>query len=306
MNSEQIRQEVTDRVVALLESGNISKWVRPWVQYGTPRNLGTGRKYSGLLNILLLQQVSMDAEYKLPLWATYHQVQTMGANVLKGERAARVVLWKELGSKVVPEETGEPSEPNSETKLAGRKNRFMLQYFYVFNVEQTTLDVENTAAKLGLTMRDNAPVEQLEAFVKSQKIEIIHGGDRACYSKFGDSIQMPILAAFNTPQDYYSTVFHELVHASGHEARLNRDLSGKFGSDEYAREELIAELGSLYVCAELGLEGKLQHPEYLHSWIEVLKSDSREIFKIAGKAKEAVDFLLTQSQVLESASQIAS
>ena len=296
MNSEQIRKDVTERVVALLESGNVSKWVKPWVTFGSPRNLNSGRKYSGLLNIMLLQQVGMMAEYALPLWATFKQVQALGGSVLKDQHGTRIVFWKSLNQLNSAGVIEEPDELGLVFEGKITKPRYVLQYFTVFNVAQTTLDSVQISEQLGLVMRDHAPEEALEAFAKVQGIGIFHGGDRAYYDRVGDYVQMPVIGAFKTREDYYSTLFHELVHSTGHVTRLNRNQSGLFGSEEYAREELVAELGSLYLCAELGLEGQLQHPEYLKGWIDILKSNSSEIFKIAGKAKEAVDYLVAKAQ----------
>lgn len=304
MNSEQIRKEVTERVVKLLESGNISKWIRPWVQFGSPRNLGTGRKYSGLLNIMLLQQVAMDSGFKLPLWATYHQLQNMGANVLKGQRACRVVFWKEYDHNVETAVEETPVQHSDDAAINTRRKHFFLQYFSVFNIEQTTLDADKISAKLGMVVREHTAIESLESFAAKQEILIQHGGDTAFYTPSGDYIQMPVIGAFKSPEDYYSTLFHELVHSTGHPSRLNRIQTGMFGTEAYAREELIAELGSLYLCAELGLEGKLQHAQYLHSYLGFLKANTSEIFKVAGKAKEAVDYLLAKANLLEKDEQI--
>ena len=304
MNSEQIRREVTDRVIALLESGNVSAWVKPWVTFGGPRNLGTGRKYTGLLNILLLQATAMKEGFEYPLWATYNQIRSLEAHVFKGEHSSRVVLWKVTERKRNRDQDSESSEvPENESK-ANKGRGLLLQYFNVFNIEQTTLDAEKFTKKFGWTLNHHVPVAGLEEFVKAQKIQVEHGGDRACYRVGSDEICMPVMQAFQSEKDYYATLFHELVHATGHVSRLNRNQTGRFGSDEYAREELIAELGSLYLCAELGLEGKLQHPEYLKSWIDVLRSDSREILKVAGQATKAVDLLLTNAQLRETVEHI--
>lgn len=304
MNSEQIRKDVTDRIVKLLESGDVGKWVRPWVQYGSPRNLGTGRKYSGLLNIMLLQQVAMDSGYQYPLWATYHQLQSLGANVLKGQRGCRVVFWKEYNRNIETAVEENPILEGEGNVPDGKRKHFFLQYFSVFNVQQTTLDVEKFSARLGIELRKHTPVESLEAFVQAQGIPIVQGGDIACYIPSQDRIAIPSISQFDSVEAYYQCLLHENAHASGHTTRLNRDLSGKFGSEIYAREEITAELASLYLCAELGIEGKLQHAEYIKPWLEVLKADTREIFKIAGNAKKAVDYLQSKANLLEKNEQI--
>lgn len=294
MKTEELRKFVTLRIVELLESGDIGKWVKPWVTFGGPRNLGSGRQYTGLLNILLLQAQAMAHGFKFPFWATFNQIKSMGASVLKGQHASEVVFWK-TKDVVKGKDTAvdEVPEKDNEPKL---RKRLILQYYKVFNLDQTTLNPEEVTARLGFAPRNNTPIEHLEAFAKAQGIPIHLGSDRACYRVQADEIYMPLIGAFNSEKEYYSTLFHELVHSTSNPGRLNRDQTGKFGSEAYAREELIAELGSLYLCAELGLEGKLQHPEYLKGWLEVLKADHKEIFRVAGHANKAVDFLLTKAK----------
>lgn len=295
MKNDELRDLVTRRIVELLESGDVGKWVKPWVTFGGPRNLGSGRRYTGLLNILLLQARAFGAGFKYPFWATFNQIKNLGANVLKGQHASEVVFWKTTDTMAVTADGTEGEENSEGSKNLKLRKRLILQYFKVFNLDQTTLSPEGVLNKMGFVPRNNTPIEHLETFAKAQGISIHQGSDRACYRVQADEIYMPVLGAFESEKDYYATLFHELVHSTGHPTRLNRDQTGSFGSEAYSREEITAELGSLYLCAELGIEGKLQHPEYLKGWLEVLKADSKEIFRIAGHANRAVDLLLTKA-----------
>lgn len=293
-NSAEIAWDVTERIVKLLETGSIGSWIKPWVSFGAPRNMSNQRPYSGLVNQMLLAATMAEKGYAFPLWATYKQVSDMGGQVKSGERATQVVFFKPMVAKVKDQGTSDEGLID-ETVTAGKKRTFLyLQYYNVFNLAQTDLDMPTICERSNIRLRETASVEQIEAFILASGVRITYGFDIPCYVPNMDQVRMPIQEAFMSDEAYYATTLHELCHATGHGSRLDRDLKGEFGSPSYAREELIAELGSAFLASHLGLEANLQHPQYLASWLSVLKADPREIFRVAGKARQAMDYLIAR------------
>ncbi|HEX6039511.1 ArdC family protein [Longimicrobium sp.] len=277
-----IYQEVTDRIVAALETG-VAPWVRPWrPMYAAndfPRNGLTGRPYHGI-NVFLLWLTANACGYRSQDWFTFNQAKQKGAHVRKGERGTLVTFWKLLRVRDDAAEAG-----TDRTKKIP-----LLRHFIVFNRDQ--LD------GLPAVKADPAPQrpewerdEAVETFVRASGARIIEGGSHAAYSPGRDEIYMPPLADFVTREAYYSTELHELTHWTGHGSRMNRDLSGGFGSESYAREELVAEMGAAFLCAALGVQGQLQHPEYIGNWIQVLKGDKKAVFRAASEARQVAEYL---------------
>lgn len=268
-----IYQHVTDDIVNALESG-VVPWVRPWAEdskavspWGLPMNVATGREYRGA-NVPLLWAIRQRNQYQSDQWLTLKQANALGGKVLKGERASWVHFynWKE-------DEKGK---------------RFpLLRAYRVFNVDQTEgceLPTRTGFKELGAGDLENR-VRELGARVRL-------GGNRAYFDVQGDRIALPLPEQFKSAGNFHSTLAHEMVHWTGHASRLNRDLLNHFGTPAYAREELVAELGSAFVCAKFGIELKgLQHAEYLASWIKVLKEDSRAIMRAASAAQKAADMI---------------
>ena len=280
------QQEVTDRIVAALENGT-APWVKPWKSVGgadgcVDHNLTNGREYNGV-NVILLWMTRDERGYNRTGWVTYKQAKKLGGNVKRGEKGTQVVLWKPVKGK------GKTAEAAD-----NRRGDYLLCRTYtVFNVEQC----ENLPAKFDVKPVDDSPkaeearIAACEEFAKNTDANIEHGGNRAFYQPTADSIRLPEFAQFKTDGDYYSTLFHELTHWTGIEKRCDRDLRNRFGSEAYAAEELIAELGAAFLCAQHGIDGKLQHANYIENWLKVLKNDKRAIFTAASKAKQAVKFL---------------
>ena len=288
-----VAAEVTDRIVAALESG-VAPWTRPWTSssssepaLGLPVNGATGRAYRGA-NILILWSSAITSGYSDPRWMTFKQALDLGACVRKGEHGTGVVFWKSTRRTETDPTTGE------ETSRGGMFARF----YTVFNVAQidglperfAPAPVTASAPVETMTVERNARVD---AAVAATNAVIAHGGDRAFYQPSTDSIRLPAAESFKSADHYYSTMLHEVTHWTGHASRLDRKLQNRFGDDAYAAEELIAELGSAFLCALLGvrLEG-LQHAEYLGHWIKVLKADKFAIFTASSAAQKAADFVL--------------
>lgn len=280
-----IYAEVTARIIAELEAGRVP-WVQPWdsaaASPGLPRNAATGRAYSGI-NILLLWGAVIERGYATQGWLTFRQALGAGGCVRKGEQGVTICFADRFtpdAEKARAAETGD--DP--------RRIPF-LKRFTVFNVAQCDgLPEAMTAAAPPLPEREIVPVA--EALIAATGADFRIGGDKAFYSPGGDFVQVPPQPAFAKQINYYRTALHELGHWTGHPSRLARDLSGRFGSPAYAREELCAELASAYLCAALGIAPTVRHADYIGSWLEVLRADDRAIFRAASLASKAADYVL--------------
>ena len=281
-----VYQEVTDSILHCLEQ-DLIPWHKPWTAASAstewPCNAASGRPYSGL-NVLLLWARAMERGFAAHRWLTFRQAKAAGGHVRKGERGTLVTLWKNYTKDVDGEE----------------ETLWFLKGFTVFNVEQCEgleLATEDPTPDAGV-VRPEVTRVRAEELVKGSGATILHGGSRACYIPSLDQVHMPPLNCFESEDAYWGTVLHELVHWTGHKERLSRDQSGRGSMETYAREELVAELGSAFLCAQLGvpLEG-LQHPAYLKHWIGVLKEDKRAIVRAAGAARRASELLLGYAEV---------
>ena len=267
-----IYQDVTDQIIAALEKG-VVPWVKPWdASSGLPVNAITGRSYRGI-NVPLLWASAIDRNFKFDRWLTFKQAKDAGGNVRGGEKGTRVVLWK-------------PVESKEDEGSVDNKKRFfpLVKSFTVFNVVQ--VDDLPPVKEKPLVWEPDILAEQYLSLAKVQ-----HSGGRAFFAPGPDIIQLPVQSSFPDSGSYYSTALHELVHWSGHDSRLDRLSKTPYGSPDYAREELVAEMGSAFLTAEVGIEGKTKHPEYMAEWLKLLGSDNRVIFQAASKAQQAVDFL---------------
>ena len=281
-------QEVTDRVVAALEAGTLP-WRRPWVSGhratvpGMPRNAISGRTYRGV-NAVLLAMTQFVHASEDPRWLTYLQAAEHGCQVRRGERGTTVVFFKRL------EVHGRDREDDAEGEGMARRVP-MLRSFTVFHATQVDGLPEYQAPT-----PEAAPwrkPDAVDVIVAASGVRVRFGGDRAAYSPVLDVIAMPPPAAFRTSEDFGATLLHELGHASGHESRLARDLSGRFGSRPYSYEELVAELISLMVGSVVGLSCDVEnHASYLQSWLDVMREDRRAIFRAAAAAQKAADWML--------------
>jgi antirestriction protein ArdC len=276
---------VTERVVADLERG-VRSWLKPWTS-GSADRITMPRRHNGIayrgINVLILWAESIDRGYTAPLWMTYRQALELGANVRKGEHGSTVVY----ADRIVRKET---DGYGNDTERAIP----FLKAYTVFNVQQ----IEGLPAQY-LPVPDPARprldlIASAESFIKATGAIIRHGGDSAYYSPKLDVVQMPQPEAFRDAESYTATKAHELTHWTSHETRLKREFGAKrFGDTGYAREELVAELGSAFLAADLGITPKPRedHASYLAHWIAVLKEDKRAIFAAAAHAQRAVDYL---------------
>lgn len=280
-------QDVTDRIIGKLEQGR-APWVQPWgradvsAPLGLPKNGATERTYSGI-NILLLWGAAIEGGRSGQTWLTFKQALSLGGCVRKGERGTKIVYADRF-------------TPKAEKERAARDGTdaqsipFLKQYT-VFNADQCDGLPETVAgAPVPLPERDIMP--RAEDLIAATGADFRIGGDRAFYVPSEDFIQVPPQPAFFDQINYYRTCFHELGHWTGHPKRLARDLKGRFGSKDYAREELVAEMASAFICAAMSISPTVRHTDYLASWLEVLREDKRAIFRAASLASKAADFVM--------------
>lgn len=283
-----VYQQVTDRIIAQLEQG-VAPWVRPWAAGGLHRSGRTGRVYRGINQVLLAMQAVAEG-YGDNRWITFKQAKDLGGHVRKGERGTPIVFWK-FGEVQVTDAAGEPVTDASGEPVTERKLRFT-RFFTVFNVEQCDgLDTDQLPSTEREGARGADLLAEADRYIEATGATIRHGGDRAFYSLTHDAITLPERDRFHSTAGYYSTAFHELTHWTGHDSRCARTFGERFGDSAYAAEELVAEMGSAFLCAAHGIEGSLQHPEYIGHWLAVLKADKTAIFTAASKAQQAVDHL---------------
>lgn len=273
-----VYQEVTDRIIAELEAGTVP-WVKPWAAAGNamPHNALSGRAYNGV-NVLLCWATQMHKGYTSNGWLTYKQAGALGGHVRKGEKGTAIVFWK-FNKRTERNEDGTDKVVTIP----------MARVYTVFNVEQC--EGLTLPAREMVELSEHERHEHAEQLMSASGVAIRHGGDRAFYTPSHDYVQLPELGTFAEAAGYYATAMHELTHSTGHKSRCDRDLSGRFGTESYAAEELVAELGAAFLCAELGIAGDLRHAGYIDSWLRVLKQDKRAIFTAARLATQAADWL---------------
>jgi antirestriction protein ArdC len=277
--------DVTNQIIAAIEAGTAT-YSLPWQGIpGLPRNLASDRSYRGI-NTLLLWLIGNAKGYNTPYWATFKQWRELGHPVRKGEKSATVVFWKQLG--------GSDPEGSEDAEAGDNRRPFVARAYHVFNAAQVEDYTPPNIVPLSEAERD----ARAEVFFARLPIEVRHEGSQAFYQPSTDDVHLPPYSLFKDANAYYVTRGHESVHATGAKHRLDRDLSGRFGSEAYAVEELVAELGAAFLCAELGLSAQPRpdHAGYISSWLKVLKGDTRAIFTAAGKAQAAVDWLQAQQE----------
>jgi len=295
--------DVTNQIVELLKSQKLT-WDKPWIILSKdgkrPHNALSGRNYSGL-NQILLSIRQMRTEYPYSGWMTFKQIQDEGGRVLAGNKASSIFHYKlmysdNMGRKYEPEQVLQMSL-NEKQDLELRKNSLLL-YYNVFNLAQTSgLSESYYALNEQPLLAEVEKDDTAENLITNTKARIIHMvANEACYNYVNDVIFLPERNQFKGTVPYYETALHEIAHWTGHKSRLDRSLKNVFGSDEYAKEELVAELCSAFLCAELGFSMSITNSAaYIQDWIRVLKADSRCIFKAIRGAEEAARFIHTCS-----------
>jgi antirestriction protein ArdC len=273
---------VTEQVIKQLESG-VAPWRKPW-RCEPPRNLVSGKEYRGINPFLLASQ-----GYGSRYWLTFNQANKLGGHIRKGEKSSIVTFWNIGEEKIIRNAEG----------VERKSKPILLRYYNVFNVEQT----EGIADKLGLgnAAPRVASIEQCEAIVSGMpNAPRMEQDGRAWYRPSNDTVGMPARALFNSAEEYYSTLFHELTHSTGHASRVGREgieQLNTFGSESYSKEELIAEMGAAMLCGVTGIApATIQNSaSYLQSWITRLRGDSKLLVSAASAAQKAADFIRNTS-----------
>ncbi|KSV73545.1 antirestriction protein [Sinorhizobium sp. Sb3] len=280
-NIKDTYQRITDAVIEQLEAGT-KPWVRPWRGNSrgslVPRRVN-GEAYRGI-NVLMLWLASELAGYEENTWLTYRQAQEFGGQVRKGEKGTLVVKYGTFAPK--------------EREDDDNRGIPYLKGYTVFNVEQIEkLSQEFYRPTEELPTTQVPHLEAVETFVRNTGAVITYGGTTACFRPTPDDILLPERARFVDEVHLYSTLLHEMSHWSGAKHRLNRNLTGRFGSESYAIEELVAELSASFLCADLGVahDPRGNTASYLESWLKVLKNDKRAIVSAAARAQAAADYL---------------
>jgi antirestriction protein ArdC len=275
---------VTDKILAALSKGTIP-WQRPWRPADAQRSIN-GHVYRGMNQFLL--QLEVDAKgYTSPFWMTFEYASEHGWQVRKGEHATQVLLAKKVAYR----------DPDAEEGEGALKTFFSLRYYYVFNPDQ--VDGIEKLPTLPV-FPEIEPLEECESIVKAMPNapKIGHGGDAAYYDRRADKVQMPPRKAFQQVQRYYSTLFHELGHSTGHPSRLGRHQEGDpviFGSKDYSKEELVAEMCAAFVCGHAGIDTDIdQSAAYIKSWSQKLADNPRWLVSAASAAQKAADYILNQ------------
>ena len=270
---------VTQSIIKQLEQGT-APWVKPWKTGAAmrPRSAVSKRPYRGV-NVLILWGAAIDRGYTNPAWLSYKQACDLDGHVKRGERGTRIVYAS----------TAKGTE-RSEGGTELQKGRYFLKSYAVFNIEQTAglhdhLYTHEAARPLKEALRE------VDAFISRIGADVRHGESDAFYHPRSDFIMLPERAQFENIGSYYATSLHEHGHWSGHPDRLARDFSGRFGTEAYAAEELVAELSAAFLCAALAIPGELRHAAYIEHWLELLKRDSKAIFTAASAASKAADYL---------------
>ena len=281
-----LHNEVTNQIVAMLDQG-VVPWRSPILGRGTaghPKNLDSGKPYRGI-NIFLLAFAAYAKGYGSSFWLTWNQAKAKGGTIRKGEKSSMVVFWKQY--ETTDKETGEA------------KQIPVLKYFNLFNVEQT----EGIAIPdaVPFVPSNILPIEAAEAIAKgyADGPTIEYGGHQAYYRPGTDTVRMPEISRFTSAEEFASTKFHELVHSVGHSKRLNRALDTDpqpFGSPDYGKEELIAEMGAAFLCGQAGIKPAVieNQAAYIGGWLKQLKKDKKLVIAAAGAGQKAADWILGQ------------
>jgi antirestriction protein ArdC len=286
-------QKVTDTIIEALEAG-VAPWARPWsdrpgdaARNGVHVNRASNRPYSGV-NVWLLEWDRWVRGFTSNEWLTFKQAKKLGGSVKKGERSSMIVFWKIIKKTETDPVTGEDKKVTIP----------LLRYYNVFNIEQCegiAPREERTEVEEVADLPEDERVAMVEEFIAATGADIRTGGNRACYSPMHDTITLPEFGRFNCGGAYYATALHELVHWTGAKKRLDRLEWASFGSESYAKEELVAELGSAFLCTEFGIEAGLQHAEYIGNWIKALQNDKKLIFAASSRATKAATYLKEQA-----------
>ncbi len=277
---------VTEKIINLLEQG-VVPWRRPWTSTGLPRNLVSKKPYRGINHFLLSA-----SKYVSPFWLTMRQANELAGHVRRGEESTVVVFWK-------VDEVQNAGKLDDEETDAKTRRRIVLRYYRVWNLEQCQLPQAVLDKLPMIETHEHAPIEAAERIVAGMPNppEIQHAGSKAFYSVISDRVTVPPRNLFTSGEEYAASLLHELAHASGAAKRLNRPsitAAAPFGSAVYSQEELIAEMGAAFLCAEAGISPAVidNQAAYVAGWLTKLRDDRKLLVHAAAQAQHAADFIL--------------
>ncbi|MCU0440407.1 MAG: zincin-like metallopeptidase domain-containing protein [Raineya sp.] len=285
-----VYQIITEKIIQALEKG-IVPWKQPFKSISTgllPHNFVTGKRYRGV-NLILLGSLN----YPIPAFFTFQQINELGGKVKKGEKGTPVIYWN----------TTEKENEKGETE-----KKSFLKYYTVFNIGQTEgIEIPTKYTNLiqwsesERLIQKNENCERIIEEYPNKPIISIEEGNKAAYYPKLDKIVMPTMAQFFSDDEYYATLFHELIHSTGHEKRLSRPSlteMAKFGDEKYSKEELVAEIGATFLCAEAGIESTFGNSTaYIQGWINRLKDDKKLIISASRQAQEAVEYIFNKKDI---------
>lgn len=279
----KVYKKITGQVIEGLQKGRIP-WQKPWTGDFAPMNYKSGRAYSGV-NLWVLLSSPFDSN----MWLTYKQAQELGGNVKRGEKGTKVCYWNILNKEVLDQESGEKKE----------KKVFFLKTYTVFNAEQTEGIEFNDSSKVAGAVPYKQAEELLSHYLDSPEV-LNNAIGEAYYCPKEDKVVLPVTKDFVSTESYYSTLFHELAHSSGHPKRLNREGIANFdkhGSDKYSKEELIAEMSACFLMSLCGLSQEVDenNQSYINGWIQKLENDPKALFQASKEAQKACDYMLGDS-----------
>ena len=272
-NKVDIYTEVTNRVIERLEQGTIP-WLKPWHTTNTlDKNIVSGNEYNGI-NRIILGMSGFDSN----IWGSFKQWQSLGAQVKKGEHGTKIVFYTPVAK------TSINAQGDSENSFYA-----CLKTYFVFNANQ--VDGIEVAPRV-IEDKPFSNNVMVDTMVSNTGAHIKHGGNSAYFSPSDDYINMPVKSDFFDEANYYATLLHELTHWSGHKHRLDRTYGKRFADTQYAFEELIAELGSAFLCEKYAVKGDIRHEGYIQSWLQALKNDNKMIFKASAYAQKSTDYIV--------------
>jgi antirestriction protein ArdC len=276
MANEKVYEIVTDRILQALEKG-VVPWHKPWTGGGLPASLKTKKEYRGI-NVFLLAFTP----HKSRFFLTYKQAEALGGHVKKGEKGYPIIFWTFI----------DKDKEDSDKK----KKIPLLRYYTVFNLEQCEGIPLPKEEQEETTKREHNPIKAAEAIIAGYDDcpTIGHNEQRAYYCPSLDTVNLPVPESFENAEAYYATAFHELSHSTGHEKRLDRKISGSFGSHAYGEEELIAEMSAAYLCALAGIDNSTieNSAAYIESWRKSIKENVKLVVSAAGKAQKSADYII--------------
>lgn len=274
----KVEEIITNQIIEYLNKGKIP-WKQPWVNI-FPQNYATKREYSGI-NFFLLSIITQEKGFKYPYYLTYKQASELGGQVKKGEKGHLVIYWGKY-------------EIEKDEKEDKEKEQYLpfIRYYHVFNVEQC----DGIKIEKPNSIKKDGKYEDVLTSYKDKPL-IKENGNKAFYNPLEDIVSVPPTSQFKKIQDYYSVLYHELTHSTGNKKRLDRfdnEKANTFGSDAYSKEELIAELGSAFLCARHGIDNRnlKNSAGYIQSWLKVLKDNPKWIITSASKAQKAVNYMM--------------